>query len=138
MNGYYLLLEFIKSLLLSDEDCNTVTDGDGLTDADLDRQEIYPLTHIVSDDGTFVNGVIQFNMELFALDQYDEQLDNDRDIFNTQLYVLKRVYNKLSVSEGISILNDATFAKVERVENNLIGWSVSFVVEVADDVMRFC
>lgn len=138
MNGYYLLLEFIKDLLLADPDCNTVTDGDGLTDADLDRQEIYPLAHIVSDDGTFVNGVIQFNMELFALDQYDEQLDNDRDIFNTQLYVLKRVYNKLSVSDGITILGDATFSKAERKENNLIGWSVSFVVEVADDVMRFC
>jgi len=80
MNGYYLLLEYIKQLLISDVDCNTVTDGDGLVDADLQRQEIYPLAHIVADDGTFINGVMQFNLELFALDQYDEQLDNDRDI----------------------------------------------------------
>jgi len=138
MNGYYLLLEYIKQLLISDVDCNTVTDGDGLVDADLQRQEIYPLAHIVADDGTFINGVMQFNLELFALDQYDEQLDNDRDIYNTQIYVLKRVFNKLSVSDGITILGDGSFQKVEKKENNLIGWSLSLVVEVADDVMRFC
>lgn len=138
MNGYYLLLDYIKGLLLDDPDCNTATDGVGLSDADLERQEIYPLAHIVSDTGSFVNGIIQFNLEIFALDQFDQQLQNDVDIYNTQIYVLKRVFNKLSTSEGITILGDASFNKVERVENNLIGWSVSLVVEVADDVMRFC
>jgi hypothetical protein len=138
MNGYYLLLEYLQELALSDNDCNTFTDGDGLVDADLDRQEIYPLVHLASDTGNFVNGVIQINLEIFALDQYDEQLDNDRDIYNTQLYVLKRIFNRLSISEGVSLLGDGSFQKVEKKENNLIGWSLSLVVEVSDDVMRFC
>ena len=77
-------------------------------------------------------------IELFALDQFDEQLQNDPDVFNTQLYVLKRIYNKLSISDGISLLGEGAIQKVERKENNLIGWSLTLQVEVADDVMRFC
>lgn len=138
MNGYYLLIEYIKSLALSDNDCNTFTEGEELVDADLKRQSIYPLMHLVADGGNFVNGVIQFDLELFALDQFDEQLQNDPDVFNTQLYVLKRIYNKLSISDGISLLGEGAIQKVERKENNLIGWSLSLQVEVADDVMRFC
>ena len=138
MNGYYLLIEYIKSLALSDNDCNTFTEGDELGDTDLKRQSIYPLMHLVADGGNFVNGVIQFNLELFALDQFDEQLQNDPDVFNTQLYVLKRIYNKLSISDGISLLGEGAIQKVERKENNLIGWSLTLQVEVADDVMRFC
>jgi len=138
MNGYYLLIEYIKGLALSDNDCNTFTEGDELGDADLKRQSIYPLMHLVADGGNFVNGVIQFDLELFALDQFDEQLQNDPDVFNTQLYVLKRIYNKLSISDGISLLGEGAIQKVERKENNLIGWSLTLQVEVADDVMRFC
>jgi len=138
MNGYYLLIEYIKSLALSDNYCNTFTEGDELGDTDLKRQSIYPLMHLVADGGNFVNGVIQFDLELFALDQFDEQLQNDPDVFNTQLYVLKRIYNKLSISDGISLLGEGAIQKVERKENNLIGWSLSLQVEVADDVMRFC
>ena len=138
MNGYYLLIEYIKSLALSDNDCITFTEGDELGDTDLKRQSIYPLMHLVADGGNFVNGVIQFDLELFALDQFDEQLQNDPDVFNTQLYVLKRIYNKLSISDGISLLGEGAIQKVERKENNLIGWSLTLQVEVADDVMRFC
>ena len=138
MNGYYLLIEYIKGLALSDNDCNTFTEGEELGDTDLKRQSIYPLMHLVADGGNFVNGVIQFDLELFALDQFDEQLQNDPDVFNTQLYVLKRIYNRLSISDGISLLGEGAIQKVERKENNLIGWSLTLQVEVADDVMRFC
>jgi len=138
MNGYYLLIEYIKGLALSDNDCNTFTEGEELGDTDLKRQSIYPIMHLVADGGNFVNGVIQFDLELFALDQFDEQLQNDPDVFNTQLYVLKRIYNKLSISDGISLLGEGAIQKVERKENNLIGWSLTLQVEVADDVMRFC
>lgn len=149
MNGYYLLLDYIKSLLDADADCNTVTTGQGLSETDLQRKDIYPIVHIEADNGDFLDNVIQFNLELFALDQLDfsKELeegqkfignDNEQDVYNTMLYVLRRVFNKLSVSDGVKILGDASIQKAEKKENNLIGWSMSLTVEIADDVMRFC
>jgi len=149
MNGYYLLLDYIKSLLDADVDCNTVTTGVDLSSTDLNRKDIYALAHIEANDGTFLDNVIQINLELFSLDQVDFSKeiengqkfignDNEQDVYNTTLYVLRRVYNKLSVSDGISILGDANIQKTERVENNLIGWSMTLTVEISDSVMRFC
>ena len=143
MNGYYLLLDYIKSLLDADVDCNTVTTGVDLSSTDLNRKDIYPLAHIEANDGTFLDNVIQINLELFSLDQLDFSKeiengqkfignDNEQDVYNTTLYVLRRVYNKLSVSDGISILGDANIQKTERVENNLIGWSMTLTVEISD------
>ena len=68
----------------------------------------------------------------------DQGVSGTEKKFNTQLYVLKRIYNRLSISDGISLLGEGAIQKVERKENNLIGWSLTLQVEVADDVMRFC
>ena len=46
VRGFYLITQTIKDQLLLDENVNTVTTGD-LTEIDLSKQTIFPLSHII-------------------------------------------------------------------------------------------
>ena len=46
MKGFYQVTETIKTQLLSDPNVKTVTTGD-ITNIDLSKQTIYPLSHII-------------------------------------------------------------------------------------------
>ena len=97
--AFYQATQTIKNQLLDDVNVNTVTTGD-ITDIDLQKQNIFPLCHIIVNNISQEDGVLRFNMSILAMDVVDQSKtetvdlfegNNDlQDILNTQLAVLNK------------------------------------------------
>ena len=77
VRGFYLITQTIKDQLLLDENVNTVTTGD-LTEIDLSKQTIFPLSHVIINSATIQEQVIRFNITVLAMDIVDfskEEID---------------------------------------------------------------
>ena len=80
VRGFYLITQTIKDQLLLDENVNTVTTGD-LTEIDLSKQTIFPLSHVIINSATIQEQVIRFNITVLAMDIVDFSKDETTDIF---------------------------------------------------------
>ena len=93
VRGFYQVTQKIKDQLLLDENVTTVTTGD-ITDVDLSKQTIFPLSHLIINNATQEDGVWRFNMSILAMDIVDVSKEpttdifignnNEQDILNTQ------------------------------------------------------
>ena len=148
MNGFYRVLDTLKSSLQADVNCNTVTYGD-ITQVDLNKQTIFPLSHIIVNSATSGENTITFNISVLAMDIVDirkdevtdifEGNDNEQDILNTQLSVLNKVIQKLRIgnlyADGYQILGDVTLEPFrDRFENQIAGWTATMDVIIGNDV----
>tara|TARA_R110000822_G_scaffold185199_1_gene324389 strand:+ start:576 stop:1046 length:471 start_codon:yes stop_codon:yes gene_type:complete len=146
--AFYQVTETLKSSLLSDVNVNTVTTGD-ISDVDLQKQSIFPLSHIMVNNVNQEDGVLRFNVSIIAMDIVDQSKEitidlfegnnNLQDILNTQLSVL----NKL-----IQVLRKGTlhFDKYQldgnpnlepfydRFENELAGFTGTMDVLIYNDI----
>ena len=96
IRGFYQLTETIKTELLKDVNINTVSTGD-ITDVNLNKQDIFPLAHIIINSVSDEEQVLRFNISILACDIVDQSKDltidrfkgnnNEQDILNTQLSV---------------------------------------------------
>ena len=96
IRGFYQLTETIKDQLLNDVNVNTVTTGD-ITEIDLSKQTIFPLSHIIVNNVITEEQYLSFNLTVMAMDIVDESKapttdifrgnDNEQDVLNTQLAV---------------------------------------------------
>ena len=80
MNGFYRVLDTLKTSLQDDVNCNTVTYGD-ITQVDLNKQTIFPLSHIIVNSATSGENTITFNISVLAMDIVDIRKDEVTDIF---------------------------------------------------------
>ena len=104
MNGLYRVLEKIKEVLEANIDVNKVTYGD-ITQIDLDKQTIYPLSHVMLNTIVSNEQVLRFNISIIAMDIVDvtkEEDDgyersNEQDVLNTQLAVLNKTIQKMRI-----------------------------------------
>jgi hypothetical protein len=138
--SYYAILNTIKTELEATNLVNTVTEGD-IFRVDLSKQTIFPLSHIMVNNATFENNVIRYNVSIIAMDIVDISKDettdifvgndNEQDVLNTQVIMLNRVYDKLIrgdyfLNSGIIDGNPTLEPFIERFENNLAGWTMTF------------
>ena len=150
MNAYYEVLRVLKFSLENNKDIHAVTQGD-ISTMDLNKMNIYPLGHIDLDDGTFRENTIEFNCSIYAMDVIDTSNelttdkfignDNEIDVFNTMLAVVRRTYLELSkdvYTNDITILGEPTIRKMEGAVNNLAGWEMTFTIEVPDTIISVC
>jgi len=150
MNAYYEVLRLLKFSLENNKDIHTVTQGD-ISTMDLNKMNIYPLGHIDLDDGTFRENIIEFNCSIYAMDVIDTSNelttdkfignDNEIDVFNTMLAVVRRTYLELVkdvYTNDITILGEPTIRKMEGAVNNLAGWEMTFIIEVPDTIISVC
>jgi len=146
--GFYQITETLKTQLLADENVNTVTTGD-ITKIDLSKQTIFPLSHIIINNVTIQEQVLQFNITVMSMDIVDQSKEattdlfrgnnNEQDILNTQLKVVNKLIGVLRqgtlyttqyqlVSEGsVEFFYD-------RFENEMAGVACTFDVFVANDI----
>jgi len=148
VRGFFQLTETIKQELLKDVNINTVTTGD-ITDVNLNKQDIFPLGHIIIDNVSDEEQVLRFNMTILACDIVNQSKDltvdrfvgnnNVQDILNTQLAVLNRLTQRLRMGnlysdmyqlDGIPVLTPF----YDRFENQLAGWSSSITVLIYNDI----
>ena len=148
IRGFYLLTEKIKYELLNDQNVETVTYGD-LTEVDLNKNSIFPLSHVIVNNVTSGENTMTFNISVLCMDIVDFSKDavvdpfvgnnNEQDILNTQLAVANRLIQKLRIGqlyrEKYQVIGDATLEPFrDRFENQLAGWATTFDVIIENDI----
>ena len=100
IRGFYQLTETIKNELLNNVDVNTVTTGN-LSNVNLQKQNIFPLCHIIVNSVTDSEQTLSFSLSILAMDIVSrsklettdifEGNNNEQDVLNTQLAVLNKL-----------------------------------------------
>jgi len=155
MRNFYLVLEKIKQVLEAHSQVNVVTYGD-IFDVDLNKQTIFPLSHIMINSATIAGQVIRFNISILAMDVVDETKENLRDqqepfygtnnaqdILNTQLAVCNAVIKELERGDLHFDLyqlegTPQCLPFQDRFENLLAGWNCTFDVLTANNEIAVC
>jgi hypothetical protein len=148
MKGFYQVTDKIKTLLNAEPFVNTVSFG-SIDDVDLDKQGIFPLSHIIVNNAVVGTRTTTFNISILAMDIVDISTDevtdtfvgndNEQDVLNTQLALLTRIINELqrgdSYTDKYQVDANVTCEPfVDRFENKLAGWSATFDVIVQNDM----
>ena len=148
MTGFYNVTKKIKDALNAEPFVNTVSYG-SLDDVDLNKQTIFPLSHIIVNNCNVASNTMTFNISILAMDIVDESKDevtdifvgndNEQDVLNTQLEVLNRVVAILQRGDLYTDLFQVEGAVgcepfVDRFENKLAGWAATFDVLVKNDM----
>jgi|TARA_R100000278_G_scaffold35920_2_gene32332 hypothetical protein len=148
MKGFYSVTDKIKTLLNAEPFVNTVTFG-SIDDVDLDKQSIFPLSHVIVNNAVVGTKTTTFSISILAMDLVDISNDevtdvfvgndNEQDVLNTQLALLTRVINDLqrgdSYTDKYQVEADVTCEPfVDRFENKLAGWTATFDVVVINDM----
>ena len=151
MKGFYNVTEQLKTALAAEPFVNTVTFG-SLDDVDLNKQTIFPLSHIIVNNTTVGTKTLTFNISILSMDIVDISKaattdifvgnDNEQDVLNTQLGLLTRIINILQrgdlYTELYQVQGDVNCEPfVDRFENKLAGWTATFDVLVQTD-MTIC
>ena len=151
MQGFYNITTKIKETLALDDFVNTVTYGD-IFEIDLNKQDIFPLSHFIVNSATLNGSVWQFSMSLLCMDIVDESKedvtdkflgnDNEQDVLNTQMAVINRLLELLRRGDLHSDLYQLEGTPtiepfVDRFDNKLAGWTLSFDVLIPNG-MTIC
>ena len=146
--GFYQITKTIKDQLLDDVNVNTVTTGD-ITDIDLAKQTMYPLSHVIVNNVTLEENIYRFNISVLAMDIVDQSKEattdifkgnnNEHDVLNTQLVVLNKLVQVLRMGtlyqnkyqlDG----NPTCEPFYDRFENQVAGWACTFDVLIQNDI----
>lgn len=148
VRGFYQLSETIKEQLLQDQNINTVTTGN-ISDVNLNKQDIFPMGHIIVNSVVDEEQVLRFNISVLAMDIVDfsksETIDrfkgnnNEQDILNTQLAVLNRLIQRLRKGQLYTEMyqldgSPSLLPFYDRFENNLAGWTATMDVLIYNDI----
>ena len=148
VRGFYQLTETIKEQLLSDVNVNTVTTGD-ITDVNLSKQDIFPLSHIIVNNVTVNEQTLDFNISILACDIVNQSKLETTDIFtgnndiqnilNNQLAVLNRLIQRLRMGQlhtDMYQLNGSPSLTpfYDRFDNQLAGWTATMDVQIYNDI----
>tara|TARA_R100001460_G_scaffold51733_2_gene90497 strand:+ start:158 stop:628 length:471 start_codon:yes stop_codon:yes gene_type:complete len=148
VRGYYQLTSTIEEQLLADVNNNTVSIGD-ITKLNLNKQDIFPLAHMIVNSVTVEENVLRFNISILACDIVDQSKDvttdrftgndNEQDILNTQLAVLNRLIQRLRMGSLHTDMyqldgNPSLSPFNDRFENQLAGWSADIDILIYNDI----
>jgi len=148
IRGFYQLTDTIKDNLLNDINVNTVTTGD-ITDIDLSKQTIFPLSHIMINSVTTQEQVLSFNITVMSMDIVDVNKEattdiftgnnNEQDVLNSQLAVLNRLISLLGRGNLYTTKYQLDGDPVcepfyERFENQLAGWACTMNIFIENDI----
>ena len=148
MKGFYQVTDKLKTLLNAEPFVNTVTYG-SIDDVDLDKQSVFPLSHIIVNNAVVGTKTTTFSISILAMDIVDISNDevtdtfvgndNEQDVLNTQLALLTRVINELqrgdSYTDKYQVQEDVTCEPfIDRFENKLAGWTATFSVMAVNDM----
>tara|TARA_B110000908_G_scaffold14325_1_gene16395 strand:+ start:831 stop:1301 length:471 start_codon:yes stop_codon:yes gene_type:complete len=148
IRGFYQLTETIKEQLLLDVNINSVTTGD-ISDVNLNKQDIFPLGHIIINNVVVDEQILTFNISILACDIVNQSKDltldrfkgndNVQDILNTQLGVLNKLIQRLRMGDlytDMYQLNGSPSLQpfYDRFENQLAGWTATMDVQIYNDI----
>ena len=148
VRGFYQLTETIKTQLLADINVNTVTTGD-ITDINLGKQDMFPLSHIIVNNVVVNEQTLDFNISILACDIVNQSKLETTDIFtgnndvqnilNTQLSVLNKLIQKLRMGNLHTDMYELDGSPsldpfYDRFENQLAGWTATMNIKIYNDI----
>ena len=149
MKHVYDILDTIKKELRDNPSVHTVTFGN-LSEVDLDKTTLFPLSHIFLGTVEHKENVIRFNIDILCADIVDYNLeksdfddfygnDNLQDVLNTQFEVLNLLITKFQrgtlFADKYQIGTQPLIEPFkERFSNELAGWSVSISIDVPNGI----
>ena len=148
IRGFYQLTETIKNELLANIDVNTVTTGN-LSNVNLQKQNIFPLCHIIVNSVTDSEQTLSFSLSILAMDIVSrsklettdifEGNNNEQDVLNTQLAVLNKLIMVLRKGDlhrdKYQLIGDPNCEPFyDRFENELAGWTADLEVVIYNDI----
>ena len=149
MKHVYDILDVLRDELRSHPAVNTVSYGD-ITDLDLDKTTMFPLSHLLIDNASYGERTITFSIKLLCADivdynqsenQFDEFYGNDNlhDVMNTQFQVINSLITKLMRGDLFKSNYQVTSTPSaepfkEKYGNVLAGWSTIIQIEVPNGV----
>ena len=137
--NYFDIIDKLKAHFDGDVLVNTVTQG-SLFDIDINKQDIFPLVHLIVNTASLEGNVVRYNISILAMDIVDitkdeeenkfDGNDNELYVLNTQLQVLTRCYELLLRgdlwTDKFQIDGNPTCEPfVDRFENKLAGWTMT-------------
>jgi|TARA_R110002020_G_scaffold463379_1_gene683430 hypothetical protein len=152
IRGFYQVTDTLKTQLLSDVNCKTVTTGD-ISQVNLNKQDIFPLSHIIinsvtqSDDNG--SSTYTFNVSILSMDIVNQSKEpttdlfvgnnNVQDILNTQMSVSNKVIQLMRggtlFQTMYQVTGDANFEFFEdRFENQIAGVTATFNITIWNDI----
>ena len=155
MRQFYNITQKIKETLEANSQVNVVTTGD-VYDVDLNKQTIFPLSHIMVNQASFEGQVVRMSISIICMDVVDETKENPRaqnepfygtnnvqDILNTQLAVINDVVQELRRGQLYSDLyqldgNPTCLPFTERFENLLAGWTANIDILLSNTEISIC
>ncbi len=155
MRQFYNITKTLKDTLEAHSQVNVVTFGD-IFDVDLNKQTIFPLSHIMVNQAIIEGQVVRVNLSIMCMDVIDETKENPRDqkepfynnsneqdILNTQLQVINDLVTKLRKGQLYTDLyqldgNPVCTPFNERFENLLTGWTATFDVLLPNTEISVC
>ena len=149
MREFYTAVDAVKDALRANNSINTVTFGD-LSDIDLDKTTIFPLSHIfvervrnednmlIFDFSVLVADIVDFSNEETEFDDFFGN-DNLHDVLNTQLTVINGLITSLRRGDLYRTqyqLDNEHIAEPfkERFKNLLAGWEATISNRVKNNV----
>lgn len=150
MTNVYDLVTDIKTFLRNNPIVNTVTFGD-LSEVDLNKTTIYPLSHFTLGNTTITNNTLRLTISVLFLDivDYTKDFNNndigDRqddtnivDVYNTQLQIANDLISHLKrgdlYRDKYQLVGDPVCEPFrDRFENELAGWATDLTIEVPNN-----
>lgn len=151
MNGYFYIVNTLKTYLKANPFINTVSIGD-IFAVDLNKQTMFPLSHIIVNNATLAEVTTSLNISILFMDIVDDSKseitdiwegnDNEQDVLNTRLAIVQRLVADLmrgSLYTSQVVVSGEPNAEpfTDRFENKIAGWTLTFDVIVPND-MTIC
>lgn len=149
MNHVYDILDTLKTTLRATKGVNTVTFGQ-LSDIDLDKTTMFPLSHIILENTRHLGNVLSFDIKVMMADivdinnkeaDYDDFYGNDnlQDVLNTQFEVGNRLVMLLRrgdlFANHYQVTTDANLKPfIERFSNVLAGYELDVTIEMKNGI----
>ncbi len=150
--SYLKLITGIKTVLDEDSRIKTITEGE-IDDFDQYKQNIFAIAHIVVNSSDMQDNLDLWQVDIDIVDYVTENNNitvdkfkgnsNRQEVYNDMANVCRRVFLKLrkfSFGDKIYVQDGATREKIVQFanDNRLVGWTVSFQVEVPDLTIDIC
>lgn len=151
MNGYFYIVNTLKTYLKDNPFINTVSIGD-IFAVDLNKQTIFPMSHIIVNNAIIAEVTTSLNLSILFMDIVDDSKqeiidiwdgnDNEQDVLNTRLSVAQRLVADLMrgslYSSQVVVVGDPNAEPfTDRFENKIAGWTLTFEVIVPNE-MSIC
>ncbi len=149
VQSLYDLIDTMNYELESNPFVNKVTIGT-LTEIDLAKQTIFPLSHITLNSVRHNENTLSFDLTIFNLDIVNISKEGEIGVYGNdnlfyiltnQLYVINRLVSRLRQStlhkDGWELDGDPTSEVVDKeTENMLAGYETNITVTIPNDINK--